>query len=450
MPGHGRRPAPLLLAARRGSRRVSRRTPHGRHGGPPPWLAAGERHPRPAPPGRRSPPAHCPPGVPWSTAVPRALLALAIGAFGIGTTEFVVMGMLPQVAAGLDVSVSAVGLLISAYAIGVVIGAPTLTALGVRVTPRQTLIALMALFTLGNLLSALAPGYGALVAARVFAALAHGSFFGVGAVAARRLVPKEKATQAISLMITGLTVANVIGVPLGTFVAQQLSWRLVFAAVAGIGLVTIAGLLAWMPPVAGEPTDLRSELSAFRRRAVWLVLSLTMIGFAALFAVYSYISPILTELAGIPEGWVTPILGLFGAGTTIGTLAGGRLGDRFGLSFVAVGLAGTAVVLSGFALLVHVPVAAVVLLVLFGVIAFALGPVVQNRVIEAARVPGGSLVSAANQAAFNVANALGAALGAATLTAGWGYTAPIWVGSAVAVAGVGIAELTIRSERGAR
>jgi DHA1 family inner membrane transport protein len=382
--------------------------------------------------------------------VPRALLALSIGAFGIGTTEFVVMGMLPQIADGLDVSVSAVGLLISAYAVGVVIGAPTLTALGVRFTPRQTLVALMVLFTVGNLLSALAPGYGALVAARVFAALAHGAFFGVGAVAARRLVPKEKATQAISLMIAGLTVANVIGVPVGTFVAQQVSWRVVFAAVAGIGLVTISGLLAWMPRVAGEPSDLRSELSAFRRRGVWLVLGLTMVGFAALFAVYSYVSPILTELAGIPEGWVTPVLGLFGAGTTIGTLAGGRLGDRFGLSFVAVGLAGTAVVLAAFALLVHVPVAAVVLLVLFGAIAFALGPVVQNRVIEAARVPGGSLVSAANQAAFNVANALGAALGAATLTAGWGYTAPIWVGAAVAVAGVGIAVLAIRSERGER
>jgi MFS transporter, DHA1 family, inner membrane transport protein len=151
--------------------------------------------------------------------LPRALLALAIGAFGIGTAEFVVMGMLPQIADGLDVSVSAVGLLISAYAIGVVIGAPTLTALGVRFTPRQMLVALMVLFTVGNVLSALAPSYGALVAARVFAALAHGAFFGVGAVAARRLVPREKATQAISLMITGLTLANVVGVPLGTFVA---------------------------------------------------------------------------------------------------------------------------------------------------------------------------------------------------------------------------------------
>ncbi|WP_222193110.1 MFS transporter [Modestobacter italicus] len=382
--------------------------------------------------------------------MPRALLALAIGAFGIGTTEFVVMGMLPEIAEGLDVSVSAVGLLISAYAIGVVIGAPTLTALGVRFTPRQTLIGLMVLFTVGNLLSAFAPGYGALVAARVFAALAHGSFFGVGAVAARRLVPKEKATQAISLMITGLTLANVVGVPLGTFVAQQLSWRVVFAAVAVIGLVTIAGLLAWMPAVAGERTDLRSELGAFRRRGVWLVLGLTMIGFAALFSVYSYVSPILTELGGLSEGWVTPVLGLFGVGTTVGTLVGGRLGDRWGLSFVAVGLVATAATLVLFALVADTPAIAVPVLVLFGTLAFALGPVVQNRVIEAARVPGGSLVSAANQGAFNLANALGAALGAGVLSAGLGYTAPIWVGAALALAGTGIAVVAIRSERAER
>jgi DHA1 family inner membrane transport protein len=379
--------------------------------------------------------------------VPRALLALAIGAFGIGTTEFVVMGMLPQIAGGLDVSVSAVGLLISAYAVGVVIGAPTLTALGVRFTPRQTLVGLMVLFTVGNLLSALAPDYGTLVAARVFSALSHGAFFGVGAVAARRLVPKEKATQAISLMITGLTVANVIGVPLGTFVAQQLSWRVVFVAVAVIGLVTIAGLLAWMPAVAGERTDLRSELRAFRRSAVWLVLGLTMIGFAALFAVYSYVSPILTELGGLSEAWVTPVLGLFGLGTTLGTLAGGRLGDRWGMSFVRAGLVAGAVTLALFALLAHIAVAAVLLLVLFGVISFSLGPVVQNRVIEVARVPGGSLVSAANQAAFNVANALGAALGAGVLSAGLGYTSTLWVGAVLALAGTGIATLAVRAER---
>jgi len=350
-----------------------------------------------------------------------------------------VMGMLPEIADGLGVSVSAVGMLISAYAIGVVAGAPTLTALGVRFSPRHTLVALMVVFVVGNALSALAPTYETLAAARVLTALAHGSFFGVGAVAARRLVAPERATSAISLMITGLTVANVVGVPLGTFVAQQTSWRLVLAAIAVIGLVTIGGLLAWMPAELGEPGDLRTELAAFRRGQVWLVLGLTVVGFSALFAVYSYVSPILTELGGLPVEWVTPVLALFGVGTTVGTLVGGRLGDRYGFSLVTVGLLATAVVLAAFALVARTPVAAVVLLVLFGALAFGLGPVVLNGVIEAARVRGGSLVSAANQGAFNMANALGAALGAAVLSGGLGYTAPIWVGAALALAGAGIA-----------
>ncbi|MFW3171403.1 MFS transporter [Geodermatophilus sp. CPCC 206100] len=374
--------------------------------------------------------------------MPRGLLALAIGAFGIGTTEFVVMGMLPQIADGLGVSVSAVGMLISAYAIGVVVGAPTLTAFGVRFSSRQTLVGLMVVFVVGNALSAFAPTYETLTAARVLTALSHGAFFGVGAVAARRLVSPDRATQAISLMLTGLTLANVIGVPLGTFVAQQTSWRLVLGGIAVIGLVTIACLLAWMPADVGEPGDLRAELRAFRRGQVWMVLGLTMVGFAALFAVYSYVSPILTELGGIPEAWVTPVLALFGVGTTVGTLLGGRFGDRYGFSFVAVGLVATSVVLAAFAFVARTPVAAVLLLVLFGTVSFALGPVVQNGVIEAAQVRGGSLVSAANQGAFNIANAVGAALGALVLSAGFGYTAPVWVGAVLALVGAGVAVLT--------
>jgi DHA1 family inner membrane transport protein len=379
--------------------------------------------------------------------VPRALLALAIGAFAIGTTEFVVMGMLPEIAEGLGVSVTAVGVLISAYAVGVVLGAPTLTAIGLRFTPRGTLVALMVVFVVGNTLSALAPTYGLLVAARVLTALAHGSFFGVGAVAARRLVPPDRSARAISLMITGLTLANVIGVPLGTFVAQQASWRIVLGAIAVIGLVTIAGLLAWMPGDAGEPTDLRAELRAFRRGQVWLVLGLTMIGFAALFSVYSYVSPILTDLGGIPAEWVTPVLALFGIGSTVGTLVGGRLGDRFGFSFVAVGLVAMAVVLVAFAFLARTPVLAVTLLVLFGTLSFALGPVVQDAVIDAAAVPGGSLVSAANQAAFNIANAIGAALGALVISQGLGYTAPMWVGAVLALVGAVVAVLARAVDR---
>jgi MFS transporter, DHA1 family, inner membrane transport protein len=299
----------------------------------------------------------------------------------------------------------------------------------------------------GNVLAALAPSYGLLAAARVLTALAHGSFFGVGAVAARRLVPPDRATSAISLMVTGLTLANVIGVPLGTFAAQQASWRMVLGAVAAIGVATIAGLLAWMPAGAGEPSDLRGELRAFRRGQVWLVLGLTMVGFSALFAVYSYVSPILTELSGIPTEWVTPVLALFGVGTTVGTLAGGRLGDRYGFSFVAAGLLAMAAVLVVFAFTARTPVAAVALLVLFGTISFALGPVVQNAVIEAARVPGGSLVSAANQGAFNVANAVGAALGALVISGGLGYTAPMWVGAVLALVGAAIAVLARAVDR---
>src|SRR5215207_7168317 len=364
----------------------------------------------PAQEGRRGPPAARPPAYPRLLEfrlVPRALLALAIGAFAIGTTEFVVMGMLPEIAEGLGVTVSAVGILISAYAVGVVVGAPTLTAIGLRFTPRQTLVALMGVFVVGNTLAALAPTYGLLVAARVVTALAHGSFFGVGAVAARRLVPPDHATRAIAL----------------------------------IGVATIAGLLAWMPVDAGEPTDLRGELRAFRRGQVWLVLGLTMVGFSALFSVYSYVSPILTDLGGIPGEWVTPVLALFGIGSTVGTLVGGRLGDRYGFSFVAVGLVAMTVVLVAFAFLARTPVLAVTLLVLFGTLSFALGPVVQNAVIDAAAVPGGSLVSAANQAAFNIANAIGAAFGALVISQGLGYTAPMWVGAVLALVGAVLAVL---------
>jgi MFS transporter, DHA1 family, inner membrane transport protein len=375
----------------------------------------------------------------WSCPVPRALLALAVGAFGIGTTEFVIMGMVPEIADGLGVSISAVGLLISAYAVGVVVGAPTLTALGVRFTPLQTLVALMGVFVVGNALSALAPTYETLVAARFFTALAHGAFCGVGAVTARRLVGPGRATQAIAAMTLGFTVANLVGVPLGTVVAQLASWRVVLGSISMIGVVCIVGLISWLPRDGGEPSDLKAELSGFRRGRVWLVMGVTMIGFASTFAVYSYVRPILTELGGIPDMWVTPVLALFGLGTTVGTLLGGRLGDRYGFSFVTAGLIGMAGVLVVFALLARSPIAAVVLLVLFGGIGFALGPVVQNAVIEAAEVRGGSLVSAANQGAFNVANALGAGLGALVISEGLGFTAPIWVAAALALGGAGVA-----------
>jgi DHA1 family inner membrane transport protein len=365
--------------------------------------------------------------------MPRALVALAIGAFAIGSTEFVVIGLLPQIAAGLSVTIPAMGLLITGYAIGVVIGAPTLTALSSRLTTRQTLIALMGVFIAGNILSAVAPSYTVLMIARVLTALAHGSFFGVGAIAARRAVVPEKATRAISLMFLGLTISNVIGVPAATWLGQHIGWRLIFAGIAGIGLVTVVALRSWLPNDEIR-IDLRAELGAFRRKQVWLGLGITTIGFGSLFAVYSYIAPILTDLAGVSENGVTVVLVLFGAGTTVGALAGGWLGDRWGMRAVGGGLFVVAILLSLFTVTAHNAVTATATLVLFGAVAFSLGPIVQNRIIEAAGT-GGSLVSAANQGAFNVANAIGAAGGAYVIKVGYGLVGTMWVGAALSAAG---------------
>lgn len=365
--------------------------------------------------------------------MPRALVALAIGAFAIGSTEFVVIGLLPQIADGLSVTIPAMGLLITAYAIGVMVGAPTLTALSSRLTTRQTLMSLMGVFILGNSLSALAPSYSVLMMARVVTALAHGSFFGVGAIAARRAVVPEKATQAISLMFLGLTISNIVGVPGATWLGQHIGWRWIFAIIAMVGVVTIVALRAWLPD-DDIRLDLRVEMAAFRRRQVWLGLGITTIGFGSLFAVYSYISPIMTDLAGVSENGVTVVLVLFGVGTTIGALVGGRVGDRFGLPAVAVGLTATTGLLALFTVTSHSAVLGTVTLVLFGIVGFSLGPIVQNRIIESAGA-GGSMVSAANQGAFNVANAIGAAGGAYVIKAGFGLTGTMWVGAALAAAG---------------
>lgn len=377
--------------------------------------------------------------------MPRALIPLALGAFGIGSTEFVIMGLLPSIADDFGVSVPAMGMVITAYAIGVVVGAPTLTLISSKLSTRQTLITLMTIFVAGNLLAAVSPDYRLLTAARVLTALAHGSFFGVGAIAARRSVAPERATQAISLMFAGLTLANVIGVPLGTWIGQHLGWRYVFAGIAMVGVVTIVALRALLP-VDHHRIELRTELSAFRRPQVWLGLGITTIGFGSLFAVYSYISPILTTVSGIGAGQVTIVLALFGIGTTIGTLAGGRFGDRWGLRAVAVGLLVVTGLMALFTVTADNVVFGALTLVAFGMVAFSLGPIVQNRIIEAAGT-GGSLVSAANQGAFNMANALGAALGAAVLEAGWGYRAPMWVAAALALAGFVLVLVSQATER---
>ena len=380
-------------------------------------------------------------------AFPPALLALAIGAFGIGTTEFVIAGLLPEVARDTGVSIPTAGLLISGYALGVAFGAPLLTAAAVKVPRKAVLLALMAIFVAGNLISALAPGYGALMAGRIVSSLSHGAFFGVGSVVAAGLVPPERRATAIALMFTGLTAANVLGVPLGTLVGQQLGWRATFWIVTALGVVAFAGILTLVPRQPADPdADLRRELAVFRRGGVWLALATTALGFGGVFAAFTFIAPMVTELAGFSDGAVTWLLVLFGLGLVAGNLVGGRLADRSLMKSLYAILAALTAVLVLFTVTVHSQAGAIVTIALLGFTGFATVPSLQTRTMEqAAGAP--TLASAANIGAFNLGNAGGAWLAGLTIDAGWGYTAPSWVGAALAAAGLGTALLSGRLDR---
>lgn len=307
--------------------------------------------------------------------MPLALLALAVGAFGIGTTEFVMMGLLPDVADDLGISIPTAGHLVSAYALGVVIGAPLLAAVTTRMSRRAVLIALMALFVVGNALSAVAPGEISLLAARFVSGLPHGAFFGVGAVVATGMVAPERKARSVSLMFLGLTVANIVGVPAATAMGQQLGWRATFLGVSAIGVAAIAAL-AFLIPRDSAPaptTGLRGELAALRSLPVWLALGTTVAGFGALFAAYSYITPMLTDAAGFAESSVTLLLALFGVGATAGNLLGGRLADHSLRGTLFGGLASLVVVLALFPLLMRTPVTAAASVALLGMAAFVTG-----------------------------------------------------------------------------
>ncbi|MFE1308070.1 MFS transporter [Streptomyces sp. NPDC058755] len=372
--------------------------------------------------------------------MPLALLALAVGAFGIGTTEFVIMGLLPDVADDLHISIPTAGHLVSAYALGVVIGAPLLAALTARMPRRTVLISLMALFVAGNALSALAPGYDSLLAARFLSGLPHGAFFGVGAVVATAMVPPERKARSVSLMFLGLTVANVVGVPVATLMGQHLGWRATFLGVSAIGLAAIASLALLIPRdrAAAPTTGLRGELAALRSLPVWLALGTTVAGFGALFAAYSYVTPMLTDSAGFAEGSVTVLLALFGVGATAGNLLGGRLADHSMRGTLFGGLASMVAVLLLFPVLMRAEWSAALAVALLGMAAFVTGSPLQLMVMEkAAAAP--SLASSANQAAFNLANAGGAWIGGLALAAGFGVTSPAVAGAALAVLGLGVA-----------
>lgn len=376
---------------------------------------------------------------------PLALLALTAGAFGIGVTEFVIMGLLLDVGADLRVSTSAAGLLISGYALGVVVGAPVLTVATARWPRKQVLLALMAIFVIGNAACALAPGYGLLMAARVVAALAHGTFFGVGSVVATRLVPPERKASAIAIMFTGLTVANILGVPMGTWLGQQAGWRATFWAVAAIGIVAFAVIALAVPADhdAPEAADWRRDLRVLGRRPVLLGLATTVLGYAGVFAVFTYIAPLLIEKSGFAAAAISPILLLFGGGLVLGNLVGGRLADRALVPTVFASLAGLLVVLVLMAPLLGSKAGALVAVAALGFAAFVTVAPLQMWVMSNASGAGESLASSVNIAAFNLGNAIGAWVGGVALSV-FGLGAITWAAAVFPLAAIGIALLAAR------
>jgi DHA1 family inner membrane transport protein len=368
--------------------------------------------------------------------MPIGLLALALGGFGIGLTEFGIMGLLPQVAADFGVSEPVAGYLISGYALSVAVGGIALTAAITRFDRKKVLLALMVLFIAGNLISALAPTYSVLMVGRIVAALCHGAFFGVGSVVAADMVAPNKRAGAIALMFTGLTVANVLGVPLGTLLGQQLGWRSTFWAITIIGIVALAGIRLLVPPTpAPTETSLRTELGAFRRPQVWISAAVTVLGFGGMFGGFTYIAFTLTEVSGFATTSVPWLLVLFGAGMFVGNFVGGKLADWALNTSLMVILALLTVVLVVFALTAQSKVMTIVSLLLMGAVGFASVAGLQLRIMGYAE-DAPTMASGANIAAFNIGNALGAWLSGLAIGAGFGFVSPLWVGAGVTVAGL--------------
>ncbi len=365
-----------------------------------------------------------------------ALFALALGGFGIGTTEFATMGLLPEVADDLTVSIPVAGHAITAYALGVVVGAPTLAALGARLDRRRLLLLLMVAFTVGNVLSAFAPTMGWLVLARFLAGLPHGAFFGVGAVMGTAVVGPERRGRAVAAMMAGLTVACAVGVPLTAIVGHAVGWRWSFVGVGVLGLATLAALHAWTPSLPPPPgTTVRTELAAVRNRRLWIAFGAGAIGFGGMFAVYSYVKPLLTEVTGLDVALVPLVLALYGIGMTAGTVLGGRLADRSVLGTVIGGMVATIVVLVAIALVGASPVPAVLALVLLGVTSQVLGLSLQTRLMDVSPAAP-SLGAALCHSALNLGNAAGAFAGGLVIAGGLGYLAPAWVGAGLTALGL--------------
>lgn len=381
-----------------------------------------------------------------------ALLALALGGFGIGLTEFVAMGLLPNLAADLLPDIwsasheranAQAGWLISAYALGVVVGAPTIAALAARFPRKQLLLACLGVFTLGTIVSAIAPTFETVLIARFVAALPHGAYFGIAALVAATLMGPGKRGQGVALVLSGLTIANVIGVPAITFLGQQAGWRVAYFAVAAVFALAFLAVALVVPLQAGDPAaTMRRELAALGRPQVWLALLIGAIGFGGFFAVYTYVAPLITNVTGL-IAWFVP-LGLLalGLGMTIGNFVGGRGADHHVMGTLFVSFAAFALSLAGLALTATNPVAVFVFLFLVGGSAAALSPAIQTRLMDVAG-DSQTLAAAINHSSLNIGNSLGAYLGGVAIAAGFGYLAPTWVGLALCVPGVLLAVFSV-------
>lgn len=385
-----------------------------------------------------------------------ALLALALGGFGIGATEFVAMGLLPNLAADLlptlyraspeDANGQA-GLLISAYALGVVVGAPTIAAVAARFPRKKLLLALLAIIVVATVSSAVLPSFGLVLAARFVSGLPHGAYFGVASLVAASLMGPGQRGRGIAFVLSGLTISNVVGVPLITLLGQLHGWRVAYLAVAGIFVLTFVAVSFFVPIQPGDVhATMRRELAAFTRSQVWLALGIGAIGFGGFFAVYTYISPVVTDVTRLPLGFVPIALVIFGIGMTIGNLIGGRLADHHVMRtlFACFGL--LIVALIGFALTAGSVVGLLVFAFLTAFASAALSPAIQTRLMDVAG-DSQTMAAAVNHSSLNLGNSLGAFLGGLTIAAGFGYLSSTWVGLALCVAGVGIAVFSALLQR---
>lgn len=379
-----------------------------------------------------------------------AVFALALGGFGIGTTEFVAMGLLPDIAASLRITEPTAGHIISAYALGVVVGAPLIAALTARMERKTLLLGLMVVFTVANLASMFAPTYGTLMAARFIAGLPHGAFFGIAALVAAHLMGPQNRAKAVAHVLTGLTVATVLGVPVASWLGQQFGWRSAFALVVAVGLITLAAIWWWLPAMdTMHITSPLAELSALKRVQVWLALLVGMVGFGGMFAVYTYISTTLTDVAGLSRALVPLALMVFGLGMVIGNLVGGKMADSSVVRALYASMTALGIVLAVFVFAAHNPWTALAGLFLIGATGASIGPALQTRLMDVAH-DAQTLAAALNHSALNIANATGAWIGGVVIAAGLGYTAPAAAGAALAVAGLVILTISVLLQRFSR